>query len=185
MTPQFNLLALTFLRNTRAKYAAVALLPLLALLYTPIANYSILFFGQRVLLETLPVDPTDFLRGDYVLLDYKIEDVDDFVNQDEWDADYDRQGRESYVSLALDAGGVASVTAVSDERPSGLYIKGRVKERWSDSFICDYGLGVYYIPEGTGRELEEAIGDKRVLADVRILRGRGVIKNLEVRADQK
>jgi uncharacterized membrane-anchored protein len=48
------------------------------------------------------------------------------------------------------------------------------------NYNCDYGLGVYYVPEGTGRALEEAIRDGDVFADVRVLMGRGVIKKLEV-----
>jgi uncharacterized membrane-anchored protein len=52
---------------------------------------------------------------------------------------------------------------------------------WGTSTV-DYGLGVYYVPEGTGREIEDALRDSKVkvLADVRILRGRGVIKKLEI-----
>ncbi|MDR1021651.1 MAG: GDYXXLXY domain-containing protein [Synergistaceae bacterium] len=186
MTQPFDFLKnRPFLKQTWVKYAAVAILPALALFYAPIVNYSVLLFGQKVLLETLPVDPTDFLRGDYVTLDYAIADIEPFITweDDDDDDDYDkrRRGREVYVSLALDGDGIASVSAVSEERPSGLYLKGRAKRRfWGSRVDCDYGLGAYYIPEGTGRELEDAIDDKRVLADVRILRGRGVIKKLEV-----
>jgi uncharacterized membrane-anchored protein len=165
-------------KRTWLKYAAIAALPTLALLYAPIANYSILLFGQRVLLETLPVDPRDFLRGDYVMLGYKIANIGPFVTWEGDERDYHKRGpgREVYVSLSLDGGGIASVSAVSLKRPPGLYLKGRME----GSFTCDYGLGVYYIPEGTGYELEGAVRDKRVLADVRILLGRGVIKKLEV-----
>jgi uncharacterized membrane-anchored protein len=160
------------------KYAAIAILPTLALLYAPISNYSILAFGRKALLETLPVDPTDFLRGDYVELDYEISDIGSFIPRKESQKDYDAEEGEIYVSLILNADGIASVSGVSSERPSGLYLKGRVS-RWNRS-SCDYGLGVYYIPEGTGRELEDAVKDRKVLADVRIFRGRGVIKGLEI-----
>jgi uncharacterized membrane-anchored protein len=182
MTLPFRLLTINrpFLKRAWLKYAAIAALPTLALLYAPIVNYSILLFGQRALLETLPVDPRDFLRGDYVMLDYKIADVRPPAAWEGEDLDYGRKGREVYVSLSLGSDGIASVSSVSEKRPSGLYLKGRVKEQWSGNFTCDYGLGVYYIPEGTGGTLEEAIKDKKVLADVRILRGRGVIKKLEV-----
>ncbi|MDR0649169.1 MAG: GDYXXLXY domain-containing protein [Synergistaceae bacterium] len=185
MARSFNLLSLNpFFKRTWVKYAVIAILPTLALFYAPIVNYSILIFGQKALLETLPVDPTDFLRGDYVTLDYEISDLGPFAAQWEDDGqDYDGgPGREVYVSLVrnMNKGGMATVSAVSEKRPSGLYLKGRLKRSWGGDLTCDYGLGVYYIPEGTGRELEEAINDKRVLADVRILRGRGVIKKLEL-----
>jgi uncharacterized membrane-anchored protein len=160
------------------KYAAIAILPTLALLYAPISNYSVLAFGQKALLETLPVDPTDFLRGDYVELDYEISDIGRFIHREGSQKDYDAEDSEIYVSLTLDDDGIASVSGVSAERPSGLYLKGRVSG-WNKN-SCDYGLGVYYIPEGTGRELEDAVKDRKVLADVRIFRGRGVIKGLEI-----
>jgi uncharacterized membrane-anchored protein len=164
------------------KYAVIAILPTLALLSAPIVNYTVLIFGQRALLETIPVDPTDFLRGDYVTLDYKISDITSFVRQEGESWDYDRRGRQAFVSLALDRDGVASVSAISEERPSGLYLIGKAGRSWADSFTCDYGLGVYYVPEGTGKEIEYAIrdGDTKVFADVRIIRGRGVIKKLEI-----
>lgn len=175
-------MTMRMLKRTWAKYAAIAVLPVMAMLYVPIANYSILLFGQRALLETAPVDPTDFLRGDYVTLDYKISDITSFVRREGMSGDYDRRGRETFVSLVLDSDGVASVAAISEERPSGLYLKGKAGRSWADSFTCDYGLGVYYVPEGTGKEIEDAIrdGDTKVFADVRIIRGRGVIKELVI-----
>ena len=36
---------------------------------------TVLASGRTILLETVPVDPRDLLRGDYVLLRYKISDV--------------------------------------------------------------------------------------------------------------
>jgi uncharacterized membrane-anchored protein len=56
-----------------------------------------------------------------------------------------------------------------------------LSRRWRGTATVDYGLGVYYVPEGTGRELEEAISESSVFADVRVLMGRGVIKKLEIK----
>jgi uncharacterized membrane-anchored protein len=139
-----------------------------------------LAFGVRVLLETRPVDPRDFLRGDYVTLDYVISDVHDKFSPGEDFPEEKKQQNIVYVTLLLDDKGVASVSGASFSRPrEGLYLQGWLDKRaqW-----VDYGLGVYYVPEGTGRELEDMLRDPnaKVLADVRVFRGRGVIKKLEV-----
>jgi uncharacterized membrane-anchored protein len=174
--------ARTIIFKSRAlKYAAIALLPLVALTFTPMVKFAVLTFGERALLETRPVDPRELLRGDYVTLDYKISDIPrELLSKDE----FSPSNEYVYVTLSLDGAGVASVADASLSRPSkGLYIRGRFHNSmvWSD-YSIDYGLGVYYVPEGTGKELERLIRENgKVFADVRILRGHGVIKKLEIR----
>ncbi len=166
-------------RHLPLKYFLMALLPMAVLLYTPISNFVVLQFGEKILLETRPVDPRDILRGDYVRLEYEIEDIPDGMMPEEPATEGDGRRSEVYVSLRLDGGGVAHVAGVLPEPPaSGIYLKAKYRNWWSGDI--DYNLGVYYVPEGTGRALEEAIDDGSVLADVRVLRGRGVIKKLEV-----
>ncbi len=163
------------------KYLAIAVLPTLLLLNIPIRNVVVLSLGTAVLLETRPVDPRDLLRGDYVRLDYEISDIPKkFVTEELRElADAERA---LYVHLALDEKGVASVAGVSAQPPrGGIYLEARPQRRWgSSSLTCDYGLGVYYVPEGTGLELERAMREHAVFADVRVLRGRGVIRKLEI-----
>lgn len=163
------------------KYIAIALLPLFALLYRPMANAVILSYGESVLLETMPVDPRDILRGDYVRLSYRISTIDPAEMPGVLavgDSDLDR---DVYVVLRKDVSGVGHVSEVSPTRPpGGLYLKARMTRRFRKAFSFDYGLGAYYVPEGTGRELEKAVRDNSALADVRVLRGRGVIKKLEI-----
>jgi uncharacterized membrane-anchored protein len=172
--------------NMLVKYAAIALFPLFTLLWVPIVNFTVLSFGESALLETWPVDPRDLLRGDYVMLDYKISDIprESLAKEEFRSPDVDiRTARYVYVTLDLDDAGVASVSGASLSRPSsGLYIRGRFRNSmvWSD-YSIDYGLGAYYVPEGTGHELEGLMrGNGKVFADVRILRGHGVIKKLEI-----
>ena len=161
-----------------AKYLAIAVLPLLVLLYTPMSNYVVLHFGEKVLLETRPIDPRDILRGDYVRLEYEIQDIPEEMIPEEFEYS-NRDSDVVYISLVRDREGIASVLGVSMGRPSGgTYLKANLRPYWRNR--ADYNLGVYYVPEGTGRALEDAIRDNRVLADVRVLRGRGVIKKLEV-----
>ncbi|MDR3331669.1 MAG: GDYXXLXY domain-containing protein [Synergistaceae bacterium] len=175
------------LGRTIWKYVAVSLLPLGLLISTPLIHLAVLSLGEAVLLETEPVDPRDIFRGDYVTLNYKISSIpEDLMPEamtgDETDAYSSRnRTREVYVTLKKDDSGVGSVESVSLSAPaSGLYLKSLATRSWNSSFTCDYRLGVYFLPEGTGGEMEEKISHSRVLADVRVLLGRGVIKNLEV-----
>ncbi|GHV51035.1 hypothetical protein FACS1894216_04290 [Synergistales bacterium] len=178
------------------KFTAIMILPILALLWQPIVNFTVLSLGDSVLLRTRPVDPRDFLRGDYVILDYEVSDITDLLSRqnkrddsDEKYEDYEtyiysgrnyRELKTVYVTLELDKYGVGTAASASFTPPSeGIYLKG-LRTGFSGSSSVDYGIGVYYIPEGTGAELERAIQDSRILADVRILRGKAVIRGLKV-----
>jgi uncharacterized membrane-anchored protein len=169
-------------RSLVLKYVAITALPLFFLLFRPVVSWTVLLLGERVLLRTLPVDPRDFLKGDYVILDYEIAHFPTNSPEEEFPSGRRAlDGETLYVSLVLDGAGVASVDRVSAERPSeGLYLEGSLRSSWRGNFSVDYGLGAYYVREGTGRGIEETISAGEVLADVRVFRGRGVIRTLEL-----
>jgi uncharacterized membrane-anchored protein len=128
------------LRALALKYAAILIMPLCALFYPQALNFAALAFGERVLLETRPVDPTDILRGDYVTLDYEIQDIpDDILPEKMSDVAYSRRRPSTiFVELERDADGVGHVKSVSLKRPKdGLYIKGVYAGRFWE---LDYGL---------------------------------------------
>jgi uncharacterized membrane-anchored protein len=164
-------------KNMGVKYAAIAVLPLLTLLWVPITNFVTLYAGESVLLEVIPVDPRDFLRGDYVILDYKISDIpSDLVPPDladDW-GEYDEK-RDVCVALEKDSDGIGRVKGVSAKRPGGLYLKGSLNRYFTVRYER---INAYYVPEGTGREIEDKIRESNVLADLRVLRGSAVIKGL-------
>ncbi|MDR0563502.1 MAG: GDYXXLXY domain-containing protein [Azoarcus sp.] len=170
-----------FFKTLVSKYIAIAALPLLALFYTPIVNFTVLAFGEPVLLETRSVDPRDILRGDYVILRYEIENIENMlenaIQKSGGDA-YDQRGKDFFVILERDKNGIGRLKSVSLSRPSeGLYIKGNASE-WNS---VDYGINAYYVPEGTGYEMENRLRGSdgvRARVDVRILRGHAVIKGL-------
>jgi uncharacterized membrane-anchored protein len=127
----------------------------------------------------------DFLRGDYVELSYFISGIPDSLRpslEGTQNGDYTsrrNQELEVYVSLKVDKDGVGTVKDATFQRPAGgLYLRGH-GARW-DSRNISYGLEAYFVSEGTGWELERAVRDHRVLADVRVLRGRGVINTLVI-----
>lgn len=119
--------------------------------------------GREVVLETTPVDPRDVFRGDYVVLRYEISTVSACC----FDV-----GDTVYVSLEP-RGDVWQATDVGDTPPAANaepYIRGRVtradRARGRSSIEVEYGIESYFVPEGTGREIEQARGKLRVVTVV-------------------
>lgn len=156
--------------------------------------------GEELLLKTVPVDPRDMFRGDYVVLNYEISRLDlDEVPAESADFEYDDR---IYLAMELEDGyGVPK--KIYRTPPEGeLYIKGTVKSitydyeptaeevpheeppvprRTSVSEIrVEYGIESYFVPEGRGREIEtQQWKGKRV--DVRVVldrQGNAIIKDL-------
>lgn len=106
--------------------------------------------GREIALETVPVDPRDLFRGDYVVLRYKISTLS---------ACYWRTGTTIFVPLG-ERNGVWSVSGRSsseydDAATRGdVVIRGEVGSRGGDS-TCSvtYGIESYFVPEGTGRTI--------------------------------
>ncbi len=111
--------------------------------------------GTEILLETLPVDPRDLLRGDFVILNYKISDV-------AWDRFSPpltkplAPGDTVYVVLEKHAGFHEVVNAfIRAPKATGdqVVLKGRsLQRRWASgsSEHMEYGLERYFVAEGTG-----------------------------------
>ena len=112
--------------------------------------------GAAILLETRPVDPRDLLRGDYVILNYKISDIP-----------FDRftpprtnavpAGETVYVALEQ-RGEFHEITFASTTpiHPAPGYVMPKATSRnpWrhadAGGVHVDDGLERYYVPEGTG-----------------------------------
>lgn len=136
---------------------AIAFIIIFVLWFIVIEEYT-LQTGQEVYLETIPVDPRDPLRGDYVILRYAIErdeQVTNFISQrnlQQWDT--------LYISLVLDTTSIGSVSSVSTNQPSSwLFITWKV---WSWNSL-DLWIWKYFVPEWTGREIEKVRSDMQVL----------------------
>ena len=114
--------------------------------------------GVTVLLETVPVDPRDFLSGDYVVLNYKISSIPTYLVESNSAPLRDTQklvNRPIYVALRKN-GEFYEVAHASLEpltpRHSEIIIKGRIApNQWSQNAVrVNYGLEKYFVPEGTG-----------------------------------
>ena len=115
-----------------------------------------LFTGTEVVLQTVPVDPRSLLQGDYAILDYEIADLPDYLHQLP-------VGDTVYVELVREQDfWVASYHSDwLDDIEEDTFIKGRVDRRGH----ADFGIGTYFLPEGTGRIIERA-GDVKVVVNL-------------------
>ena len=130
---------------------------------------DILRTGTTVVLQTVPVDPRSLFQGDFVRLDYEIAQLPTW-----WD---DKAiGHTVYVELREGADEVWRSRRYHREKPEPgrVFLKGTV----TSGDRLDFGIGTYFVPEGTGREIERA-QDVKVRAAVS-KGGSAVIKGLLV-----
>ena len=167
-----------------ALFAAAGLIQVALIAAMVVDRASVLREGAEISLQTRPVDPRDFLRGDYVVLSYDISTVP--AGDLKGKLPQDRDGR-IYVKLAPNADGFyGAVSAHLDPVPvSGkeMLIRGRATN-WRSCTSCDmlnvkYGLEQFFVPEGEGRELEQARNQRRLVIVAAVTSsGRAAIKRL-------
>ena len=116
--------------------------------------------GETVVLETVPIDPRDLLRGDYVTVRYEISTLDtgDLAGDDSIDDTV-------YVELRREDDGYWRAVAVHEDRrrdfDDTVLLKGKVTyqrggfSRDDDAYNIDYGIEEIFIPEGSGRTIDE------------------------------
>lgn len=172
-----------------ALFAAAGLIQVALIAAMVIDRAGILRDGTEITLQTRPVDPRDFLRGDYVQLRYGISTV-----------------RLNALAGTPIAGRNAPVFVKLAPDPDGFYgavsahllpvpVSGRevlIKGRFTSGFECGgsvrtycewadvtYGLERYFVPEGEGRAIEAARNEGKVSVVAAVTPdGRAAIKRL-------
>ena len=122
--------------------------------------------AQEVILKTVPVDPRDLFRGDYVRLRYEISRLDlDRLSQGNTDF---KQNGLIFVNLKKENDVWKAESASSQKPKKGIFLKGRI--RWISNGQADveYGIESYFVPEGEGLEIEKkaAQGEVKVVVSV-------------------
>lgn len=146
--------------------------------------------GQPVRLQSVPVDPWDLFRGEYVILAYDISQFE--PGQFPMEGTPYKRGQTVWVKLR-EGGPTATATAVaiSSRRPAvgpgEVAIKGRVewyqeahKDYWG-SYPGDlrirYGVEQFYVPQGEGPGLERE--RERLIVEVKVDRfGRAALSRV-------
>ena len=167
--------------SLKAAFIAIVLLQVIFILGLVGFKEVTLRFGKEVTLQTVPVDPRDLFRGDFVILRYEISRITPgnrsfivFINP--------KHGDTVYVQL-LKSGDVWVAGNVADNPASDwdVFIKGKVtntRSDYRDPIVLSYGIESYFVPEGEGLPIERA-GDVKAVVSVNGL-GDPVIKSLIV-----
>jgi uncharacterized membrane-anchored protein len=172
-------------------FSVVGLVQIMLIALMVIDRMSILRAGAEVMLQTRPVDPRDFLRGDYVRLGYDMSAMDAGALKGQTSAG---KSLSVFVKLAPKADGFYEAVSVHhDPVPvdSGqVLIRGRVtggtycgsdQRSYCDRININYGLESYFVPEGEGREIESARNQGKVAIVAAVTpAGRAAIKRLIV-----
>ena len=138
---------------------------------------SILRSGADIRLKTLPVDPRDLLRGDYVILSYPVSTIPKSIVTGESPKGGTRA--RLFVRLKPGADGLwtaagASFAALPAEEGSVVlrtlpfdYYEG-ADGGVPDTLFVQYGIERYYVPEGEGKVLEEARNQEELEVEARV-----------------
>ena len=112
--------------------------------------------GRTVLLETAPVDPRDLLRGDYVILNYKITTLPKSLFSSQMSS-LPEPGASVFIVLEKRGAYHEAVSAnltLPDHADQLLVIQGKVRRSWgggtNSTVQVDYGIERFYVREGTG-----------------------------------
>jgi uncharacterized membrane-anchored protein len=124
---------------------------------------SILIGGRTAVLKTVPVDPRDLFKGEYVTLRYEISTIDRSPNtaigkRHRLQGGFS-EGDTVYVGLHLPGADQFEVQFAQTGKPANnadLFIKGRVISKVGETITVEYGIEQYFIPEGRGLEIEQA-----------------------------
>jgi uncharacterized membrane-anchored protein len=145
--------------------------------------------GAEVTLETRPVDPRDFLRGDYVALAYEISTLPAGVLKDQPSSGADTivyvklaPGEDGFyraVSAHAEPVEVAGTERLIQGRVISGATCGREKRAFCENLRIRYGIERYFVPQGEGLELERARDRNQIAVVVAVTpSGRAAIKRL-------
>jgi uncharacterized membrane-anchored protein len=126
----------------------IIVLQLTFLGYQTFQNEQLLSNGTLVKLELQPLDPRSMLQGDYVQLNYSISQPT--LSDEEWD-------REGHVQVVLkpDEHGVYAFDRFAEVEATLTDKEVVINGTMSGYHQIHYGIESYFVPEGTGEEVEQ------------------------------
>jgi uncharacterized membrane-anchored protein len=164
-----------------------------ALLFNMIyARDRLLRSGKELILPVTLVDPRDYFRGDYVTLSYEFSRLTKptAANDPEFLGFSPRAS--AFVTISPKPGGGWAVKHIgtvypSNVAPDEVVIKGTVVSTWKNQQSAEtiamarYGIEQYFIPEGTGSDIEAKIREHKIEAIVAVAPdGTAALKGLVV-----
>lgn len=110
--------------------------------------------GTEFRFRTIPVDPTDYLRGKYIILNYEL---DEYKVTDTTFATNDPV----YIVLKKDKDGFANIKALLHEEPANEsdYVQATVNHNYDGTMYIDFAFNRFYMDENKAAEAETAYND--------------------------
>lgn len=174
-----------------ALFATAALIQVALIAVMVVDRVQILRQGVEVKLQARPVDPRDLLRGDYVVLGYDISQIPAGPLKGQ---PAGTSNPVVYVELAPNREGLFEAVSVHTEAIAvtspEVLIRGRVTSGaacgpkglvFCDKLTVRYDLERYFVPEGEGKNLEQARNLRKLTVVAAVApSGRAAIKRLLV-----
>ncbi|TYS85315.1 GDYXXLXY domain-containing protein [Rossellomorea aquimaris] len=144
--------------------------------YQVYSNETLLQNGETILLELQPVDPRSLLQGDYVELNYTISELQEPSIED--------NGPITIV-LRKNTQGIHEYSGVYrfnenwntpyEKKPGDVLLNGKVTSYWDNTVQVVYGIEHFFIPEGTGLDVEGKVKSAEVIVSDK---GDGILERL-------
>jgi len=175
-------------KNKLIVYIAAVIVPVIILIAMTLVPLLTMFFGEEILLETRPVDPRDLFRGDYVNLSFAIQDVDKSLFPEQLKnrkTFYDYKNKDLYAILKK-TDEYYEIDHMSFTKPDDqYYLQAKVRlyrpldeENRHESIYVEYQIDRYFIPENTGKALEEMSRKGELVAKVKVWHGYPLLQEL-------
>ena len=135
--------------------------------------------GESLYLETIPYDPVDLFRGDYVNLEYEVENLDlTLVDKAMYEKQADGEYKyfniledNGYLIYEEDSNPLKAIALVADKPAEPNYLKAKLYyiDEFDNKARLEINLSRFYVPEGTGTELEDLSRQGRLVVEIKKL----------------
>ena len=165
---------------------AVPLIILLSLIVKPLWTLNT---GENIVLKTVPVDPRDLFYGDYVTLQYEIEEVpkEKIAPSLIKELEKDNSWRKVKVyGKLISKDGFYILEELTNKKPANTpYLTGKIQYypyfnmKEVEVYDVNFNLNRFFVPENTGIELEDLARKGQLMAHIKVKNGYAVLDYIE------
>ncbi len=132
--------------------------------------------GEAYKFEVGYYDPYDFMRGNYLRLSLKQQEIEGKTHQNK-----KYKKIEGYLVVETRSG-KGYITDFREKKPSGgQYIKGSVYETYDGKYLIQNPFKRYYVEQSKAEEMEDRLRDSEAAyIIVKIYKGNYVIEGIEI-----
>ncbi len=123
-----------------------------------LSNHATVWWGKKIDIQTIPVDPRDILYGDFVILRYAMNTFD-ATRWKSSDPPFPPHTDPVYTVLSPEGAYYVPAGFYAQRpkaKPHEVILRGTIAK--NDRQLIQYGIERYYVPEGTGLWLEQQAG---------------------------